>query len=185
MKRLAVALCHYPILDPDGVVTTSAITNLDLHDLARCAATYGVEAVYAVTPILKQRELVEAVIQHWVAGDGGDRCPERSQAFRHLHPAGSIEEVVALEARAMGQQPLVVVTSARDAEDTVAYSTLRQRLEDEPMVLLFGTARGLAPVAMEKADLRLAPLKGPTPYNHLSVRSAIAIIVDRLCSVGR
>jgi len=182
--RLAVALCHHPVLDPEGNVVTSAITNLDLHDLARCAATYDVAAAYAVTPIAKQRELAETVVHHWTDGDGHNRCPERSQAFARLRPAGSIAEVIALEAMASEQEPLIVVTSARASADTVTFPTLRQRLAAEPAVILFGTSRGLAPEAMALADLRLEPIVGPSPYNHLSVRSAMAIVIDRLCAVA-
>jgi hypothetical protein len=33
---------------------------------------------------------------------------------------------------------------------------------------------------MEQADYILEPIYGPGEYNHLSVRSAVAIILDRL-----
>jgi hypothetical protein len=179
--RLAVALCHYPVLDPRDQVTCSAITNLDVHDMARSATTYGVDAAYVVTPVAKQRELVEAILAHWLGGSGGDRCPDRSTAFKVLRPAGSIEEALALETAAGGgQPPQLVVTSARSDPGVVEVSALRERLQRESALILFGTARGLAPSVMERADLRLAPLAGPTAYNHLSVRAAIAIYLDRL-----
>jgi hypothetical protein len=50
----------------------------------------------------------------------------------------------------------------------------------EPCLLIFGTAWGLSPALLETADFVLAPIEGPTDYNHLSVRSAAAIILDRL-----
>jgi len=178
--RLALALCHYPILDPAGQVVTSGITSLDLHDLARCSATYGVVAAYAVTPIQKQRELIEAVIHHWTDGPGLERCPNRGQAFELVQPAGSIEEVIALEAQRGAGEPLVVATSARLAPGVLSYAELRQRLERQSAVLLFGTGRGLAPAAMQRAKVRLAPICGPGEWNHLSVRAAIAIVLDRL-----
>ncbi|MFH1810912.1 MAG: RNA methyltransferase [Pseudomonadota bacterium] len=181
VPRLAIALCHYPVLDPRNQVSCSAITNLDVHDMARSATTYGVDAAYVVTPVAKQRELVEAILQHWLGGTGGDRCPDRSTAFKILHPAGSIEEVLALEAVAAdGQTPTVVVTSARHDPAIVEVATLRERLQRESALILFGTARGLAPSVLERADLRLAPLEGTGSYNHLSVRAAIAIYLDRL-----
>ena len=46
--------------------------------------------------------------------------------------------------------------------------------------MVFGTGWGLAPEVMARADLRLAPVLGPTDYNHLSVRAAAAVILDRL-----
>jgi hypothetical protein len=33
----------------------------------------------------------------------------------------------------------------------------------------------------ERADLVLAPILGPDAFNHLSVRAAASIILDRLC----
>ncbi len=181
--RLSTALVHYPILDPDGAVATSAITNLDLHDLARSSTTYGVSQAYVVSPVRKQLELAETVIHHWVDGGGRQRCPGRGDAFEVLRPAGSVEEVIALETQACGRPPLVVVTSAQDGAGVIDYLTLRRRLADEPALVLFGTARGLAPEVMERADLRLAPILGPSNFNHLSVRAAIAIVLDRLRSV--
>ena len=39
---------------------------------------------------------------------------------------------------------------------------------------------GLAPEVTERADIQLEPVRGPSNYNHLSVRSAAAVILDRL-----
>lgn len=180
--RLAVALCHYPILNPDGEITTSAITNLDIHDMARSSTTYGVDRAYVVSPVLKQRELVEAVIHHWISGSGKQRCPGRSQAFQVLRPAGSIEEAVALEAQLMDDEPpLIVVTSARGGGDKgISFPEMSELLKTRSAIILFGTARGLADSVMDNADLRLPPINGPTAFNHLSVRAAIAITLDRL-----
>ena len=41
------------------VMIASAVTNLDLHDIARAARTYAVDGVYVVTPLEDQRALVE------------------------------------------------------------------------------------------------------------------------------
>jgi hypothetical protein len=49
-----------------------------------------------------------------------------------------------------------------------------------PVLLVFGTAWGLAPEVMATADFRLAPIKGTGTYNHLAVRSAVSIILDRV-----
>ncbi|PID40198.1 MAG: hypothetical protein CR984_04510 [Proteobacteria bacterium] len=55
--------------------------------------------------------------------------------------------------------------------------------QSPPLVLAFGTAWGLADEFMAAADHVLEPLVGKGTYNHLSVRSAVAIILDRLVSV--
>jgi len=64
MKSVSVALVHYPVLDRQGAIITTAITNLDLHDLARSACTYGVSTVFIVHPISAQRELALRVKAH-------------------------------------------------------------------------------------------------------------------------
>jgi hypothetical protein len=50
-------------------------------------------------------------------------------------------------------------------------------------LLLFGTGWGLADEVLEAADALLPPLAGPSGYNHLSVRAAAAIVLDRLLQV--
>jgi hypothetical protein len=47
-------------------------------------------------------------------------------------------------------------------------------------LLIFGTAWGLPENFIAEADYILNPVIGNTDYNHLSVRSAVAIILDRL-----
>ena len=80
-------------------------------------------------------------------------------------------------------RPRLVVTSARGGAGS---HQLRRacapswRRSTEPHLLVFGTGWGLAPEVIERADLVLEPICGPTDYNHLSVRSAAAIILDRL-----
>ena len=50
----------------------------------------------------------------------------------------------------------------------------------KPHVLVLGTAWGLSEDFILTADYVLEPIVGKTDYNHLSVRSAAAIIFDRL-----
>ncbi len=47
-------------------------------------------------------------------------------------------------------------------------------------MILLGTAWGLAPQVIESSDGILEPISGVGKYNHLSVRSAAAIVLDRL-----
>ncbi len=80
-----------------------------------------------------------------------------------------------------GERSTVFATCARPMQNTVGYSAVRSRLfNGEPMLLLFGTAWGLAPEVMETVDGTLPPLQGDSDYNHLSVRSAVSIVLDRL-----
>ena len=55
--RLSVALVHGPVMDRHGGVQTTALTNLDVHDLARSSRTYDCAAFYVVTPVEAQRAL--------------------------------------------------------------------------------------------------------------------------------
>ena len=51
---------------------------------------------------------------------------------------------------------------------------------DKAVFLLFGTAWGLHHDAIDDADYVLKAIEGNSPYNHLSVRAAAGIIIDRL-----
>ena len=68
--------------------------------------------------------------------------------------------------------------------DEKGYEAARQRIrQGEPCLLLLGTAWGLAPEVLAGADGVLPPISGRTGFNHLSVRSAAAILFDRLLGV--
>ena len=72
------------------------------------------------------------------------------------------------------------ITARRGAGDMTC-GRLKGMIENgTPVLLVFGTAWGLTDDFMDRADHILEPLGGPETYNHLSVRSAAAIIVDRL-----
>jgi hypothetical protein len=182
MSRVAIALVHHPVLDRQGAVITTAITNLDLHDMARSACTYGVSALYIVHPVTAQRELATRVKTHWVGGSGARRIPTREPAMALLEVVPAIEDVYDL----LGGRSNVdlYVTSARGAGRSVAsYSEARQRMSASARtsLILFGTGWGLTAELIEAADVFLAPLDGAgTGYNHLSVRAACAIVLDRL-----
>jgi hypothetical protein len=80
----------------------------------------------------------------------------------------------------------VVVTSARATGNAVGFAEMRRRIQDgNRYLLVFGTGWGLAPETIENADFVLEPVKGDTDYNHLSVRSAAAVILDRLLGCDR
>ena len=50
----------------------------------------------------------------------------------------------------------------------------------QPFLLVFGTGWGLTEEMFDRADFALEPIKGAGDYNHLSVRAAAAIMLDRL-----
>jgi hypothetical protein len=53
-----------------------------------------------------------------------------------------------------------------------------------PVLLLFGTGWGLTEEVLAAADRRLEPIQGAGDFNHLSVRAACAITLDRLLGRG-
>jgi hypothetical protein len=179
--NLYLALIHHPVYNKNGEVIASAVSNLDLHDISRAAKTYGVRAFYIITPLADQRELVERIVSHWTEGVGARYNPDRSEALRLIRIAVSLDAVLD-EIAANGEGvPVTVVTDARSHPRNISYSALTEMLKGEhPYLLLFGTGWGLTQEFVDKADYVLAPIMGHTGYNHLSVRSAAAIVLDRL-----
>jgi hypothetical protein len=182
MRRVAIALVHWPVLDQQGKVVTSAITNLDVHDLARSARAFGASDYFLVHPITAQRELVEKIQKHWAEGSSGRRIPARKDALALARPVASLEDAFA----SLGGREAIEVwsTGAKTAPGVLSMKDARARVETEgpPILIVFGTAWGLAPNIHEGADARLAPIVAArdTAWNHLSVRSACAIYLDRL-----
>lgn len=182
MAHLYVALVHYPVLNRKGETIASAITNLDLHDLARAGRTYDVRACYVVTPLKDQQALSERLLRHWGEGIAKELLPERSEALRRLKVVDDIGSAVE-EIRAIhGRRPGIWATTARESERSLTHREARRLLaEDErPYLLLFGTGWGLSPEVLAEADAVLEPIGGLNGYNHLSVRCAAAILFDRL-----
>lgn len=181
-QKLSIALVHYPVTNKNGEVIASAVTNLDLHDMARSARTYGVSAFYVVTPLEDQKTLAAKLVEHWLTGGGARYNPKRREALQLVHIRDNLQQVIADIERTRGQRPQTIVTCARPQAGSVTYGALRQTLGNGvPGLLLFGTAWGLTPDCMAAADIILDPVQGAGAYNHLSVRAATAIILDRLC----
>jgi hypothetical protein len=179
--NVTVALVHHPVVDKNGQTIAAAVTALDLHDIARACKTFGVEAFYVVTPLEDQRDLVRQIIDHWVTGVGARYNPDRRAALGLIRLKASLSEVIEEVHAAGGRKPQVVVTSARMDNSDLSCADLKRLVRDDrPVVLVFGTAWGLAPEVVTAADFRLAPILGPGDYNHLAVRSAVAIFLDRI-----
>ena len=183
-KALDIALIHYPVINKTGETIGSAVTNLDLHDIARAARTFGVDHYYIVTPYTDQQTLVQEILDHWQTGYGATYNPARKSALDRVKIAASLEEVITLVTEQRAQKPLLLTTSARIQKNSISFRETRRRIATgEPILLLFGTAHGLAPELSETADYTLPPIESTTGYNHLSVRSAASIILDRLLGV--
>ncbi|MCF8044938.1 MAG: RNA methyltransferase [Desulfarculaceae bacterium] len=179
---LYLALLHYPVMNRKGWEIGSALTTIDLHDIARAAVTFGVKGFYVATPFEDQQKLALKVIGHWTAGAGGLVNPDRKDALGLVRITGSFEEVCASIQEETGKDTVRVATSADRHEHSVPAERIKERMKDGPCVLTFGTAWGLSKDFIDGCDMRLDPITGKGDYNHLSVRSAVSIYLDRICN---
>ncbi|ADH85867.1 RNA methyltransferase [Desulfurivibrio alkaliphilus] len=182
---LDVALVHYPVFNRRREVIGSAVTNLDIHDIARTARTYGVRRFYLVTPYEDQQQLVAELLEHWLKGRGGQLNPARKEALTLVRVVPDLATLYQRVSADRGERPLVLATSAREQPQTRDFGDIRRQLRaGKPAMILLGTAWGLAPAALSGVDAFLPPIKGAGDYNHLPVRSAAAILLDRLLATG-
>ena len=180
---LYIALLHYPVYNKEGRIVTTAIANMDIHDIARAAKTYGVEGFYIVNPIKEQRQLALSIMKHWQEGYGAQFNQSRQAAFAMVRVKDNLAEVKEEIASAAGSEPCTVVTGANFREGLLTCCLLKEKIRNDklPYLLIFGTGSGIAEEIISQADYLLEPIKGAGNYNHLSVRSAAAIILDRIC----
>lgn len=176
------ALVHHPVLDRQGEEVTTSVTNLDVHDIARSARTYGLRGYFVVSPIEAQHPVVQRIVDHWCSGAGRHRFPERGEAIALVEVCRTIDDAIAEIAARDGRAPRLVVTSAKSGRGRSSYAEEAERLRNEvrPTLLLFGTGHGLSERVLRRADAFLEPIQGPSEFNHLSVRAAVAITLDRL-----
>jgi len=186
MADLYLALLHHPVLDKNGHIVTTALTNMDIHDIARSARTYGVRGFYVATPVKALQVLAAKIMEHWQTGFGSTYNVTRKDALGVVRIARDLDSVLIDMERETGRRPRLVATSARDGANRVSFPALRDQLDGspEPHLIVLGTGWGLAPEITERAHIMLEPVHGPTDYNHLSVRSAAAVILDRLRGAG-
>jgi tRNA (guanine37-N1)-methyltransferase len=174
---LYVALVHWPCMDKNGEEIATAITNLDLHDLARVCLTYGINTLYIVHPNDAQLEFAKKIMDHWLQGYGSTYNPMRKRAFEVIKLVKDIEDVKQQTGARM------VGTSARKTDGCISWSDAKELSSASDVCLVFGTGWGLAPGLLQSLDAAVEPIEAGTGFNHLSVRSAVSIALDRI--VGR
>ncbi|HBA89873.1 MAG TPA: hypothetical protein DCZ75_18335 [Geobacter sp.] len=181
--NFSIALVHFPVYDKNKDVVATAVTNLDIHDIARLSRTYGLSRYYIVTPVEEQRKLVEKIRTHWLEGWGSTYNPKRKMALELLQTESRVEDAAADIETRTGKRPKIVVTGAAGRPNSVTFAEMRKLIEadpEQPFLLLLGTGWGLIEQVFDRSDLVLEPIKGGSDYNHLSVRSAASIMLDRL-----
>ncbi len=180
------ALLHDEVIIQQGQVGTSSVTSLDVHDIARSGRTYGIKEYFMVTPLEDQQKIVGKILDFWKEA-GIDYNKQRHEAVKIVTLADSLDEVVERITEKEGKKPLVVGTSARSvghAELITYKDQAKVWAHNRPVLFVFGTAKGLAPQVLERCDYLLIPVEGFSDFNHLSVRSAIAIIYDRWLGIN-
>ena len=177
-----LALLHYPVYDKRGQVVTTAVTNMDIHDIARSGRTYGVRGFYVVTPVKSLQRLALKIIEHWEEGYGSQYNATRKEALALARIRDTLDDVLIDIERDCGEKPLLVVTSARPSGQRTSFASLRDmlKMKTQPFLILLGTGWGLTETIFSQSDYVLEAIEGVSDYNHLSVRSAAAIVLDRL-----
>lgn len=182
MAPVYIGLIHYPIYNKHMEIVTTALTNYDLHDIARTAKTYNVKRYFIVHPVEAQREMALRIMNHWKTGGGVAYNPNRKEAFEETELVPTLDDVLQWIENEEGEKPIIVTTDARVYLNTISYKAMRQKIHDDakPILILFGTGFGMTKEMMQQFDYIIEPIYGAGSYNHLCVRSAVAIILDRL-----
>ena len=187
-RNLSFCLVHYPVSLGPKKIGASSLTNLDIHDIARISRSYAMGSFYPVTPLGDQLRVLEEILRHWTRGPGGVGNADRAQALGLVQPATSLEEAVAHMTAQHGTRPRLVASSAvwpakgkasKPESMPMTPRDVRRWCDQGPVMLCLGTAQGLAPEVLEQCEGTLRPVRF-LGYNHLSVRSAAAILADRI-----
>jgi tRNA (guanine37-N1)-methyltransferase len=181
-KGVYVVQLHHSVLDRKGSPGTTAITGMDIHDIARACRTYGVKKYIIATPLAQQREMIKKIARHWVSGWGAEFNPDRREAMGLIKACASLDAALGLIAKRERAEPFTVATTARMTEGVTHWTGVKRTLIDldSPAVFIFGTGFGLCDEVLERSSVVMRPISGGADdYNHLSVRSAVGIVLDR------
>lgn len=182
LEKVYVALIHYPIKGKDGSIISTAVTNLDVHDIARTARTYNLKGYYIVTNLRAQQDMVSKMLKFWREGFGSRYNPSRAESLKLVKLKSYLEDVLEDIEILEGERPLIFFTSAKKRENDISFEEGRRIImeTEKPVLILLGTGWGLPDEILEISDYVLEPIRAQSDFNHLSVRAAAAIIIDRL-----
>ncbi len=177
------ALLHDDMYLKQGQIGTTSVTSIDIHDIARSAMTYGFEGFFITTPLQDQQKIVQKMLSFWNKKEvGGKYNKDRHEALAFVRLQDTLKSVVeSIEAKE-GKSPIIIGTSASSAHSVPLLTYDQQDVvwkENRPVLFLFGTGYGMSEKLLKQCDYMLHPLHGFSDFNHLSVRSAAAIIFDK------
>lgn len=183
-NNVYLGLLHHSIRNKQKQSIITSITNMDIHDICRVASTFSIAKYYCINPIDSQRLLAQRIIDHWLKGYGATYNSNRKEALTNIELVDTLDNTILKIKKECKKKPIVVLTDAKKFSNSISYLELRHKIhtQDHPFLLLFGTGWGIEENIFEQADYVLEPIIGIGEYNHLSVRSAVSIIVDRLLS---
>lgn len=183
-----VALMHTDVLIGDvREKGTTSVTSIDIHDIARAACTYDIKNFFLVTPLQDQKKIVQTLLDFWQTGPGIEYNRNRQRAVQSVMLKDSLDQAIAAIVEKEGKKPIIIATSARDYAHKKRLSFWDQSeawLHDRPVLIIFGTGKGLAPEVIERCDYLLMPVHGFSDFKHLSVRSAVAVVLDRWLGIN-
>jgi len=176
------------IVDLDGRIGNTSITSTDIHDIARSSKTYGIKHYFLISDLYDQQKIAETLLHFWHEGFGVAYNHGRHEALRQTSVISTLDEAIKKIEELEDKKPLLVGTSARNtqwSDKIISYNDHNLLWKTKrPILLLFGTGKGIADSVLERADYILEPINGLSEFNHLSVRSAVAIILDRLLGLS-
>jgi hypothetical protein len=182
--KVYLGLIHHPIYNKNHEKITTTITNLDLHDISRAGKTYDVEKYFVINHLESQQELVKRMQRYWMSEFGSDYNTSRHEAFSVLEIVDTLDQTIAQIEDETGKTPILIATDAKEFANSKSYIEMRDYIfnSDKPFLVIYGTGWGLTEETLDRCDYILDPIYGRGDFNHLSVRSAASIIMDRLLS---
>lgn len=181
LSRLSLALVHHPVIDKHGDEVTTSIFGLDIHDICRSARTFGVEPVYITHPVDAQRRFAERIVGHWQEAWGSSYNPKRRQALEIARIVPSVDDALADLGDGGTRRVFTATTHASTEQVPLTLPEFAHEIAQRDRgLLIFGTGWGMSQGFLRRFDGIVEPIAGVGTYNHLSVRSAVAIYLDRL-----
>ncbi|HHV02198.1 MAG TPA: RNA methyltransferase [Defluviitoga tunisiensis] len=182
LNRIYVALIHYPILKKDGSIVSTAVTNFDIHDISRTCRAYNIKNFFLVSNLPSQQKIVDRVLEYWTKGFGSEYNPNRKDALDIFKMESYLEDVISVIEETELEKPKIVFTSAKPRKNVIRFDELSRKIREceSPFLILFGTGWGMPEEIREITDYDLEPIRINSDFNHLSVRAAVAITLDRL-----
>lgn len=181
-------LMHDQVNLPDGTVGTSSVTSIDIHDIARSATTYGIKKYFIVTPLADQQKIIAKLLNFWHTSIGIQYNNNRHEALKNVTLVSTFEDALNCIKNDESASPLVIATAAKrykHASRITYHDQEKVWSLKRPIALVFGTARGLSSQLLDSCDYLLEPIESFSKFNHLSVRSAAAIVFDRWLGINR